>query len=75
MNLTDLVIWLLLGAFLFAILWRQRRLVRTYLAAQREVLERQKESLKMQSEAIELQRESVRLLGVMARALEQRAEN
>jgi hypothetical protein len=75
MDLTELGVWLVVGASLFAWLWRQRRLVRTYMAAQREVLERQKESMKLQSEAIELQRESVRLLGVIAKALEQQPGN
>jgi hypothetical protein len=70
MDLTELGIWLVLAAFLFAMLWRQRRLVRTYMVAQREVLERQKEAMKLQSEGLELQRESVRLLGVIAKAVE-----
>jgi hypothetical protein len=70
MDLTGLVSWIPVAAFLGIILWVQRRTVRAQLAAQREVLDRQRESLAVQRENVELQRESIRLLGVIASKLD-----
>jgi|HubBroStandDraft_6_1064221.scaffolds.fasta_scaffold5517492_1 hypothetical protein len=70
MDLTGLWSWIVIGVFLGAILWVQRRIVRVQLAAQREVLDRYKESLALQRENVELQRESIRLLGVIASKLD-----
>ena len=70
MDPTGLAIFVLVAVVAGVILLRQRRIVRTYTSAQREILERQKESILVQLESIQFQRESTRLLGVIAKTLE-----
>ena len=68
-----LAILVLVAVAIWVAFWRQRQMMRTYSTAQREVLDRQKEAMSMQAESLQLQRESTRLLGIIAKALEQKS--
>ena len=68
-----LAILIIVAVAIWVAFWRQRQMMQTYSTAQREVLDRQKEAMSMQAESLQLQRESTRLLGIIAKALEQKS--